>query len=210
MLEDQFVTETKKNKPECCGTDRRQTGRTDCGTDGQRHGERRTSQDSPPVAVVGGNVAAAHSHTFVVVGLHCLKEEGREGRLMRRQSRIWKAQSAGTSGPVFDFIVNTYVWCCSHCSQTRPKLSWVGPGWSQRPLPTVGELAVGHMITKKELADWLIATDCTSVFEVFWGVFELLSRIQTKLRIKTFNSNLINVFYSAVWAYIACVGVNLG
>lgn len=135
MLEDQFVTETKKNKPECCGTDRRQTGRTDCGTDGQRHGERRTSQDSPPVAVVGGNVAAAHSHTFVVVGLHCLKEEGREGRLMRRQSRIRKAQSAGTSGPVFDFVVNTYVWC-SHCSQAGPKLSWVRPGWSQRPLPT--------------------------------------------------------------------------
>lgn len=164
MLEDQFVTETKKNKPECCGTDRRQTGRTDCGTDGQRHGERRTSQDSPPVAVVGGNVAAAHSHTFVVVGLHCLKEEGREGILMRRQSRIRKAQSAGTSGPVFDFVVNTYVWC-SHCSQAGPKLSWVRPGWSQRPLPTVGELVVGHMITIKELAD------CNWLYQCVGGIY---------------------------------------
>lgn len=28
----------------------------------------KTSQDSPPVTVVGGNVAPTHSHTFVVVG----------------------------------------------------------------------------------------------------------------------------------------------
>lgn len=42
--------------------DRRETDRTD----GQRHGE--TSQESPPVTVVGGNVAPTHGHTFVVVG----------------------------------------------------------------------------------------------------------------------------------------------
>lgn len=48
------------------------TDRTDGRTDG-RMGDRdmergKTSQDSPPVTVVGGDVAPAHGHRFVVVG----------------------------------------------------------------------------------------------------------------------------------------------
>lgn len=36
--------------------------------------EGKISQDSPPVAVVGANLAA--THTFVVVGYYCLRGEG--------------------------------------------------------------------------------------------------------------------------------------
>lgn len=54
----------KRKKPIAVGqTGDRQDGLRDRWTD-----MKKTSQDSPPVTVVGGNVAATHSHTFVVVG----------------------------------------------------------------------------------------------------------------------------------------------
>lgn len=62
-MEEKFV----KDPPECCWTDRRQTGRTE----GDRWTETwrgKTSQDSPPVTVVGGNAAPTHCHTFVAAG----------------------------------------------------------------------------------------------------------------------------------------------
>lgn len=62
-VEERKVDEAKKAN--CCWTDRRQTGRTEGQMDRDM---KKTSQDSPPVTVVGGNVAATHSHTFVVVG----------------------------------------------------------------------------------------------------------------------------------------------
>lgn len=52
-------------------TDRTDEERTNGLTGGQmdRDMERgKTSQDSPPVTVVGGDVAPTHGHTFVVVG----------------------------------------------------------------------------------------------------------------------------------------------
>ncbi len=49
--------------------DRQETDRTDELRDRWTETWRgKTSQDSPPVTVVGGNVAPTHGHTFVVVG----------------------------------------------------------------------------------------------------------------------------------------------
>ena len=59
----------KEKNPERRWTDRPQTGRTDGRTEGQMDRDtEREDQDSPPVTVVGGNVAPTHGHAFVVVG----------------------------------------------------------------------------------------------------------------------------------------------